>query len=53
VFDNADWLKELSDYADGRIELLIGGGVTHKNYQDLADILPMNQFHGTKIVDFK
>jgi len=53
VFDNADWLKELSKYAEGRIELLIGGGVTHKNYQELADILPMNQFHGTKIVDFK
>jgi len=52
VFDNAAWLKELIEYADGRIEILVGGGVTHENWQTLAEILPTDQFHGTKIVDF-
>lgn len=51
--DHVDWLKELIEYADGRIEVIVGGGVTHENYKDLAKVLPTNQFHGTKIVDFK
>lgn len=52
VSDNAAWLKELMEYADGRIEILVGGGVTHENWETLAEILPTDQFHGTKIVDF-
>jgi len=51
VFDHADWLRELIDYANGRIEILIGGGITHKNVYEIAEILPSDQFHGTKIVD--
>lgn len=51
VYDNAEWLKELIEYADDKIEILIGGGVTHENYAELAEILPTNQFHGTKIVE--
>jgi len=50
VFDNLPWLKELVNYAAGRIEILVGGGVTHENWQQLAESLPTNQFHGTKIV---
>lgn len=52
VYDHADWLKELLDHANGRIEILVGGGVTHENWEELSGILPTNQFHGTKIVDF-
>lgn len=51
VFDHADWLKELIAYADDKIEILIGGGVTYENKKELAEILPVDQFHGTKIVD--
>lgn len=51
IFDHADWLKELIAHADGKIEILIGGGVTHENVEELAELLPTNQFHGTKIVD--
>lgn len=53
VFDNADWLKKLIEYADGRIEILVGGGVTHENWEKLAEVVPTNQFHGTKIVNFE
>lgn len=52
VYDHADWLKELLDHANGRIEILVGGGVTYENWEELSGILPTNQFHGTKIVDF-
>lgn len=51
VFDHADWLKELIAYADDKIEILIGGGVTYENKKELAEIFPVDQFHGTKIVD--
>lgn len=53
VFDNAEWLKELIEYADGRIEILVGGGVTHENLEELTEIVPTDQFHGTKIVNFE
>ena len=52
VFDHADGLKELMEHADGRIQILLGGGVTHENWEKLSEILPTDQFHGTKIVDF-
>lgn len=51
IVDHADWLKELMTHAAGKIEILIGGGVTHENVSELAELLPTNQFHGTKIVD--
>lgn len=51
--DNLDWLKELIEYADGRIEIIVGGGVTHENYEELSKVLPTDQYHGTKIVDLK
>lgn len=49
--DHKEWLKELVDYADGRIEIIVGGGVTHENYEELAKELNIDQVHGTKIVD--
>ncbi|HLR91989.1 MAG TPA: copper homeostasis protein CutC [Atopostipes sp.] len=52
VFDHADWLNELITYADGRIEILIGGGVTHENLEDVSNAIPNDQYHGTKIVNF-
>lgn len=53
VLDHAEELKELIEYANGRIEILIGGGVTYENVQHLAEILPTNQFHGTRIVNLE
>ncbi|MDR1567183.1 MAG: copper homeostasis protein CutC [Streptococcaceae bacterium] len=43
-------LKALIDYADGRIEILVGGGVTYQNYQAVVEATGTNQVHGTKIV---
>ena len=37
IFENVDHLKELVDYANGRIEIMIGGGVTADNYQELIE----------------
>ena len=51
--NHLDWLKELIEYANDRIEIIVGGGVTHENYKELAKTLPTDQYHGTKIVDFK
>lgn len=53
ALDHIDWLEKLIDYADGRIEIIVGGGVTHENYKELSKVLATDQFHGTKIVDFK
>lgn len=53
ALDHIDWLEKLIDYADGQIEIIVGGGVTHENYKELSKVLATDQFHGTKIVDFK
>ena len=53
VYDNKDWLREMIAHAAGRIEILIGGGVTYENYEELAALLPTEQFHGTKIVNLE
>lgn len=53
VVDNADWLQELIDYADGQIEILVGGGVTYENIEAIQEVLPVDQFHGTQIVNFE
>lgn len=49
IFENVDHLKELVDYADGRIEIMIGGGVTTDNYQELIERTGAQAAHGTKI----
>ncbi|MCL4889126.1 copper homeostasis protein CutC [Streptococcus gallolyticus] len=49
IFENIDHLKELVDHADGRIEIMIGGGVTADNYQELVEKTGAQAAHGTKI----
>lgn len=49
IFDNVAHLKDLVDYADGRIEIMIGGGVTADNYQELIEKTGAQAVHGTKI----
>lgn len=49
IFENVDHLKELVDYANGRIEIMIGGGVTADNYQELIEKTGAQAAHGTKI----
>lgn len=44
-------LKELISYADHRIEILPGGGITFENCEQIAEELGVKSVHGTKIVN--
>ncbi len=46
-----DWLRTLCQHAVGRIEILIGGGVTADNAAELLAFVGTDQAHGTKIVE--
>ncbi|MCL2676701.1 MAG: copper homeostasis protein CutC [Streptococcaceae bacterium] len=47
---NVEKIADLVRYADGRIDILIGGGVTAENYQKLAEQTGTTYIHGTKII---
>src|SRR5699024_5062293 len=48
--ENLDILEQLVDYADGRITILAGGGITKDNYNGIVDRTGVHEVHGTKIV---
>ena len=50
IEDNFDHLKELIAYADQRILILRGGGISTENVQTVMDTLKVTEVHGTKIV---
>lgn len=50
VLDNSKYLKELIDYANNRIEIMIGGGVTLDNYQELIAQTGVHAVHGTNLI---
>lgn len=50
IEDNFGRLKEYIDYADGRIVILPGGGITNKNLDLIISALNVSEAHGTKIV---
>ena len=43
-------LKEIIKWANNRIEILPGGGITTENRDDIAKKLHLNELHGSKIV---
>lgn len=43
-------LKEIIKWANDRIEILPGGGITTENRDDIAKKLQLNELHGSKIV---
>lgn len=47
---NISHIKELISYAAGRIEILIGGGVTKDNYRKLCQLTGATQIHGTQLI---
>lgn len=47
---NTNLLKELIRYADGRIDIMIGGGVTAENAAELTEQTGAIFVHGTKII---
>lgn len=50
IADNIDHIKALVKHAGDRIQIMIGGGVTADNCQELADLTGTNIVHGSKIV---
>ena len=47
---NTDKLKSLIDYAKGKINIIIGGGINAENFENLAQLTGTNYVHGTKII---
>ncbi|MGM0215520.1 copper homeostasis protein CutC [Enterococcus sp. AZ109] len=50
IEENLGHLKELIAYADNRITIFPGGGITHKNLDKIVKSLGVKEAHGTKIV---
>lgn len=50
IFDNIPHIKDLMTYANGRIDLVLGGGVTADNYEALISQTGCSQVHGTNII---
>lgn len=50
AYKNKDILKDLVRYSKDKIIILIGGGVTKENYNELQLYTGAKELHGTKIV---
>ncbi|QCK39401.1 Copper homeostasis protein cutC [Streptococcus pyogenes] len=50
ITDNVEQLKSLVTYANKRIDIMIGGGVTAENCQSLSQLTGAAIVHGTKII---
>ncbi|HEP1426957.1 TPA: copper homeostasis protein CutC [Streptococcus pyogenes] len=50
ITDNVEQLKSLVTYANKRIDIMIGGGVTAENCQSLSQLTGTAIVHGTKII---
>lgn len=47
---NLERLRELAEYACGRVGILPGGGVTWENAEEVAAAVDVREVHGTRIV---
>lgn len=50
ITDNVEQLKSLVTYANKRIEIMFGGGITAENCQSLSQLTGTAIVHGTKII---
>ena len=50
ILQNVERLRELVSYANGRLVILPGGGITWQNAQQVATRAGVHEIHGTKIV---
>jgi copper homeostasis protein len=53
ALENAPNFRRIIDAADGRIEVMAGGGVTWRNVRALDKAIHADAYHGTKIVDLR
>ena len=51
ISDTISHLKEIISYADGKIQILPGGGITYDNADKIAQELGVDALHGTKLLD--
>lgn len=51
IEENYPHLQQLIQYADNRLIILPGAGITFKNATKIATRLSINEVHGTKIID--
>jgi len=51
IEETLDNLKKYVDYADGRITIVPGGGVTYENCDHVAEVLGVKELHGTRLID--
>ncbi|KAF9404385.1 hypothetical protein HW555_014359 [Spodoptera exigua] len=51
IEENFEHLNALIEYANDRIIILPGGGISDKNVETVINELKVNEVHGTKIVD--
>lgn len=49
IIENIKHIKALVEYANNRIEIMVGGGVTAENYQYICQETGVRQAHGTRI----
>jgi copper homeostasis protein len=49
AINNLNQLKELKEYANNRIQLIVGGSVTDDNYQQIAEATGIEYYHGRKL----
>lgn len=50
INENLEQLRKLVNYANQRLTILPGGGVTVDNAEELAKQISVNEVHGTKII---
>ncbi|WP_078806829.1 copper homeostasis protein CutC [Pilibacter termitis] len=50
INENYEHLREIVDYAKGKLHILIGGGVRFDNFEEVVDKTGTREVHGTKIV---
>lgn len=51
AMDNLNVIRELVNYAKGRITIIAGGSVTSENYKEIVEKTGVKEVHGTKIID--
>ncbi|MGG5359413.1 MULTISPECIES: copper homeostasis protein CutC [unclassified Enterococcus] len=51
IEENLSHLKKLIDYANERLIILPGAGISYQNAEAVAEALGVSEVHGTKIVD--
>lgn len=52
IEQNLEYITDLISYANNRISIMPGGGITHENMDSVTTFLQVKEVHGTKIVNF-